>query len=865
MLWTVPAMMLLASPTPPPLDLHRAMDDPAWLGSPPERLRWTADGRLIFDRRIGRTDERRTTEIDLASGSERPLDLAQREALVPSGDWNPARTAMISVRNGDLVLVDANGGSTQLTRTTARENAPRFLRDGRIAYRRDGTWMLLDPTDASHVESADVRFATPPAPPEASEGLEADQHRLFGAIRDRTERREAARVRMETAQEARGFDVVGPIHLSPDERETGRHLASSGRWILLEVAPSTVSSPTRDAMPIFVTEAGYVESRAIRPKVGTVDRTPERLVLIDRDTGSPYPVDLDDLPGRHVDRLADVRAENAAWLAQDDESDRDQSLVDRIQTLATPAGGEMLDAPREVSVVGVRWNPNEDLAAVMLRSHDNKDRWIVVLDPATLVRETSIPPANVPADDPPLAPTGADATTAIRPPADSKTDPDPNCDVEPCWTLVEHLYDPAWIGWRFNEFDWTSDGDRLWFLSEASGWSDLMTAPSDAPADATPLVAGAFEVSRVSEHPIDGTLWYLTNRSNPSIWNLERVDPGSGRTTTVDLPDGRVESFAIAPDGAYVAVSHSTIDAPREAWLASIAPSGEIAPAARLTESRSDDLRDCGWRPPVLVDVPSRAGRSIRGRLHLPPPQTPDEDEGLRPAILFVHGAGYLQNAHAGWSRYFREGFFHDLLARDGFVVLDLDYRGSAGHGRDWRTAIARDMGRCELDDYEDGIAWLARNHDVDPERIGIYGGSYGGFTTLMGLFTRPGTFKAGAALRPVTDWRFYNDGYTANILNTPQDDPMSYRRSSPIDHAEGLEDALLICHGMVDDNVPFSDSVRLAQRLIELDKEDWELASYPVEPHGFRRPSSWRDEYRRIRALFHRTLKPGANTDDAP
>ena len=225
--------------------------------------------------------------------------------------------------------------------------------------------------------------------------------------------------------------------------------------------------------------------------------------------------------------------------------------------------------------------------------------------------------------------------------------------------------------------------------------------------------------------------------------------------------------------------------------------------------------------------------------------------------LLFVHGAGYLQNGHAGWSRYFREGFFHDLLAREGFVVLDLDYRASSGYGRDWRTAIARDMGPCELDDYEDGIAWLAENHDVDPDRVGMYGGSYGGFTTLMGLLTRPGVFKAGAALRPVTDWSFYNDGYTANILNTPEVDPMAYRRSSPIEHAEGLEDALLMCHGMVDDNVPFSDTVRLAQRLIELGKTGWEVAIYPVEPHGFRETTSWIDEYRRIYALFDRTLRP--------
>ena len=105
----------------------------------------------------------------------------------------------------------------------------------------------------------------------------------------------------------------------------------------------------------------------------------------------------------------------------------------------------------------------------------------------------------------------------------------------------------------------------------------------------------------------------------------------------------------------------------------------------------------------------------------------------------------------------------------------------------------------------------------MNAKRIGVYGGSYGGFITLMALFTSPDTFAAGAALRPVTDWAHYNHQYTSNILNEPQGDAEAYRKSSPIYFAEGLKAPLLIAHGMVDVNVHFQDSVRLAQRLIEL------------------------------------------------
>ena len=173
-------------------------------------------------------------------------------------------------------------------------------------------------------------------------------------------------------------------------------------------------------------------------------------------------------------------------------------------------------------------------------------------------------------------------------------------------------------------------------------------------------------------------------------------------------------------------------------------------------------------------------------------------------------------------------------------MVLDIDYRGSAGYGRDWRTAIYRHMGGRDLQDQVDGSRYLHGAASASTRSaIGIYGGSYGGFITLMALFTEPKYFGAGAALRSVTDWAHYNHGYTGRILNLPQDDTLAYRQSSPIFFAEGLEDPLLIAHGMVDTNVHFQDVVRLAQRLIELGKTDWEMAVYPVENHGFERPDS--------------------------
>jgi dipeptidyl aminopeptidase/acylaminoacyl peptidase len=254
-----------------------------------------------------------------------------------------------------------------------------------------------------------------------------------------------------------------------------------------------------------------------------------------------------------------------------------------------------------------------------------------------------------------------------------------------------------------------------------------------------------------------------------------------------------------------------------------------------------------------VVEIPTRDGQTAYARIYRPRDLHAQANGA---AVMFVHGAGYLQDAHRGWSSYYREYMFNHLLASRGYTVMDVDYRGSAGYGAAWRTGIYRHMGGKDLDDEVDAARWLVAHEGVDARRIGMYGGSYGGFMTLMAMFTQPDVFRSGAALRSVTNWANYNHWYTSRILNQPQDDPVAYRQSSPIYFAQGLRGDLLMLHGMVDTNVNFQDIVELNQRLIELGKTHWQLAVYPVEDHGFVRPDSWTDEYRRILELFERTLR---------
>jgi dipeptidyl aminopeptidase/acylaminoacyl peptidase len=308
----------------------------------------------------------------------------------------------------------------------------------------------------------------------------------------------------------------------------------------------------------------------------------------------------------------------------------------------------------------------------------------------------------------------------------------------------------------------------------------------------------------------------------------------------------------VSPDESMLGLVFSYSNKPPEVYLM---PNAVGATATQITTTPTEAWRSFKWIDPKVFTFRARDGADVYARLFTPEMIGARRDP-TRPGVVFVHGAGYLQNAHKYWSSYFREYMFHNLLASRGYVVLDVDYRASSGYGRDWRTAIYRHMGGKDLEDIVDGAKYLTTAEKVDPRRIGVYGGSYGGFITLMGMFTTPDVFAAGAALRPVTDWAHYNHGYTSNILNNPQKDAEAYRKSSPIYFAEGLKGALLICHGMVDTNVHFQDSVRLTQRLIELRKENWELAAYPVENHGFTEETSWADEYRRILKLFDDNLR---------
>ncbi|HEX7137538.1 MAG TPA: alpha/beta fold hydrolase [Vicinamibacterales bacterium] len=464
---------------------------------------------------------------------------------------------------------------------------------------------------------------------------------------------------------------------------------------------------------------------------------------------------------------------------------------------------------------GVRWGMpqiSEDgsLAVASVRANDNKDRWLAAVDPAT---------------------------DAAR--------------------VVDQLHDDAWVRELSGfgpevSFGFLNDQHHLWFTSERDGWMHLYVVDASSPgATARQLTQGKWEITDVALSQDRSRFYFTSTEVHPGERHLYSMSVDGGARTRLTSMTG-ASAGEVSPDDRTIGLIYSFANKPHEIYLM---PNQAGAAAKQVTTTPTDEWRSFTWAEPQLITYKSRDGADVHARLFTPEMMGAKRDP-LAPAVVFVHGAGYAQNAHKYWASYYREYMFHNLLASRGYVVLDPDYRASSGYGRDWRTAIYRHMGGHDLDDVVDGAAYLVEKQKANAKRIGVYGGSYGGFITLMAMFTSPDTFAAGAALRPVTDWSHYNHGYTSNILNEPQNDAEAYRQSSPIYFAQNLKGALLILHGMVDTNVLFQDSVRLVQRLIELRKENWSVGIYPVENHGFEEETSWADEYKRILKLFDDNLK---------
>ena len=759
-----------------PLTVEKIMRDQNWIGTSPSNPYWSADGRYLF---FSWNPENNTSDsvyyVTLTDKTPRKatVDMRQNIASFNSIVYNTPKTAYVYVKNGDLFYVDALKKERRITETVDNESSPQFIENNtRIAYNRAQnvyTWDIATGLTTQLTNFVRGTAARDAALSTQEKWLQQDALRMSQVLQERKAKRDSAEAynKRTRPKELRSIytddKTVFGIVVSPDARFVAYRLTRQPT-----AAKNTI-------VPNYVTESGFTTDINSRTKVGAQQASSE-LYIYDREKDTVLLVKTDGVPG----------------ISDQTDYAKDYPGRDTAKKRA---------ANRAVNFRGPVWNESGSKAVVELRSADNKDRWIMLLDAATGTLK-----------------------------------------------IIDRQREEAWVaGPGINALPIWLDENTILYQSESTGYSHINKADVVS-GTKTALTTGNFEVSNLQLSKDKKTLYFVANELHPGDYQFYRMPVAGGPREKITTTTG-INRITLSPDEKNIAILYSYSNKPWELFVQEAKASAKPQQVTALAQS--EEFKSYAWRDPEIVTFTARDGAAVYARLYKPANPHPS-----KPAVIFVHGAGYLQNVHKGWSDYSREYMFHNLLADQGYTVLDVDYRGSAGYGRAWRTGIYRYMGGKDLTDQVDGAAYLVKQHGIDAKRIGIYGGSYGGFITLMGMFTQPDVFAAGAALRSVTDWAHYNHGYTSNILNEPFTDSIAYKKSSPIYYAEGLKGHLLMAHGMVDVNVHFQDIVRLTQRLIELGKENWELAVYPVEDHGFVEPSSWTDEYKRILKLFENVLK---------
>lgn len=763
------------------LTIEKIMQNPEkWIGTVPENLTWSEDSKTIFFSWNPEKDTLSSTHAySLLTKSISKVTAEEKRKLPTNeGEYRLDYSAKVYIRNGNLFLLDLKKGTEkQLTDWLGQVSQVHFLADQQnISFVFNQNLYLLN------LESGLIKQLTnfisgekkkEKKGNEQDEWLRVQQIKLFDVLKSKDELRKTLEHRARLDKEKQ----VEPVYLG-SARLRGISLSPSGKYVIYSIIENAPGEKETELIN-FVSKSGYSETETSRRKVGGTQATAS-LGILNLETNQSYQVKTANIPG-----IKDVPAYKSDYPGS-----KPEKLVDR-----------------KVNVLGPFWNPTKDLAIVVARSHDSKDRWILQLDLAT---------------------------------------------GEP--RLLDRQHDDAWVGgpgidsypMSPGRIGWMPDYQSIWFQSEESGYSHLYSL-NIVSTEKKQLSNGRFEVYDPFISKDKKWFYFTANKVHPGVRHFYQMPVWGGEPLQITSLEGNNE-VELSPDEKQLAIRFSSASEPWEMYLQANKPG---ATAQKITQSLTKDFAAYSWRKPEFISYPAEDGQTVYGRLYRP--SSPAKNG---PAVIFVHGAGYLQNAHKWWSQYEREYQFNNFLVDNGYTVLDIDYRGSSGYGRDWRTGIYRNMGGKDLSDHVDGARFLMEKQDISPSRIGIFGGSYGGFITLMAMFKTPDVFKAGAALRSVTDWAHYNHGYTSNILNTPAEDSLAYVQSSPIYYAAGLKGALLMCHGMMDDNVHFQDIVRLSQRLIELGKDNWELAVYPVERHSFTETASWTDEYKRVFKLFEENLK---------
>ncbi len=392
---------------------------------------------------------------------------------------------------------------------------------------------------------------------------------------------------------------------------------------------------------------------------------------------------------------------------------------------------------------------------------------------------------------------------------------------------------------------WHSDGERVVLLADLEDRYGLYllspdkTTPSRLTNDLFDVTAGPLLV------PATGQIFYQSNEPSPYERHAFRVPEQGGAATRLTTLPGMHQPFP-SPDGTKVALLHTDDLTPTELYL--VDASGEDA-ERRITTSPPPEFASRSWVRPRYVTFPSQIDEYT---LHARILEPPDLDPTRRYPVVF--GPAYSNTVRNRWAG--TNGTLHQLLVQRGYLVVQVDVRGSTGYGRAFREEFLMDFGGEDIEDLASAGEYMASLPYVDRDRIGIWGSSYGGTLTIYSLFKKPGLFRAGVAGAAAVDPHFFGPDDVA-ITRRPSSHPEAFARGAA-QYAGNLEDHLLIIHGVQDQVVPFKTTVVLAEELMRLGK-DFDFAFAPGATHGWsRQPHHARYLLGKLVRHFDRYLGPG-------
>jgi dipeptidyl-peptidase-4 len=386
-------------------------------------------------------------------------------------------------------------------------------------------------------------------------------------------------------------------------------------------------------------------------------------------------------------------------------------------------------------------------------------------------------------------------------------------------TYIKEATDDKWFFLKESE-------DFLW-TSEMSGYNHIYRYGRDGELKKV-ITEGNFEVSGiVGVDEANNRIYYMSKEDSPKEEHLYTVSLKGTKKKKLTTTPG-VHSITASSQFNYFVDTYSNIDQPPTTQLKN--HKGEVIKVLEENETLAKRTASLTVSKPEFFSFKNSEGVTLDGWMIKPP----DFDASKEyPLFMYVYGGPGDQKILNQWglSRTF-DYFWFQMLAQNGYIIACVDNRGTGGKGRDFRTVTYANLGKYETIDQIEAAKYLGGQSYVDADRIGIWGWSYGGYMSSLCMTKGKGIFKAGIAVAPVTNWRFYDTIYTERYLKTPQLNPQGYDENSPINFAANLQGAYLLVHGTADDNVHAQNSYEWVDALVKANKE-FDMFFYPNKNHS--------------------------------